>query len=613
MGLPNGVRPISPTPPGELIAEVEEDYFSRPVPQTKKAEMVRRKHFNFWNDMPSEIRIQILSFLNPKEIIRCSSISKTWQKMCFDGQLWQNMDTSDYYRDIPADALVKIIASAGPFVRDLNLRGCVQLRERWGSQGLADACKNLENFSLEGCLIDRTSVHSFLLANNRLVHINLSGLASVTNSAMKLIATNCPKLEHLNVTWCINVDARGLRKVVEQCSNLKDLRAGETRGWDDVSFTHELFKRNTLERLILTNCESLNDESLSALIVGVDGEVDYVTGRIICPPRNLKHLDLTRCRGLTNDAVKTLAHNLPGLEGLQLSKCSPLTDDGLLELLPTLPALTHLDLEELESLTNATLQALADSPASQSLKHLSISYCENLGDVGMLPVIRSCPRLESLDMDNTRISDLVLMEAASCIRERNKAAASRADLLAEGCVNVGLRMVVFDCANVTWTGVREILSRNAELVKPCLTRQPPPSRVASPDSLAESTLSSPTSTLPTGSRLSRRQVTPQYEHSIISLKAFYTWQPTVNEHMKRVQRGDFIAARRLERKWAEWMMVGEEAALGGRRRRRRMREAMEAVQGEEGDVTADNGLVIGRRRRARSGPVGGSGGSCVMM
>jgi F-box/leucine-rich repeat protein 2/20 len=391
------------------------------------------------------------------------------------------------------------------------------------------------------------------------------------------------------------------------------LRAGETRGWDDVSFTHELFKRNALERLILTNCESLNDESLSALIVGVDGEVDHLTGRIICPPRNLKHLDLTRCRELTDDAIKTLAYNLPGLEGLQLSKCSPLTDDSLIELLPTLLSLTHLDLEEVENITNATLQALAVSPASQTLRHLSISYCENLGDVGMLPVIRSCPRLESLDMDNTRISDLVLMEAASCIRERNQAAASRADLLAEGCVNVGLRMAVFDCANVTWTGVREVLSRNAEMVKPCLARQPTPSKVAPPDSSSESMSSSTTSTFPKGSRLSRRQLTPQYEHSIISLKAFYTWQPTINEHMKRVQRCDFIAARRLERKWAEWMMVGEEAALGGRRRRRRMREAMEAILGEEGDVTADNGLVVGRRRRARSGPTGGSSGSCVMM
>ena len=192
--------------------------------------------------MPSELRVEILAYLQPREIVRCSSISKLWHRTCFDGQLWAKLDTSEFYRDISADALVNIIASAGPFVRDLNLRGCVQLREKWSSKGLADACRNLENFSLEGCLIDRTSIHCFLLQNNRLVHINLSGLAGATNSAMKIIGQHCPKVEHLNVTWCNNVDTRGLRRVVDGCPNLKDLRAGEVRGWDDESFMFELFK-----------------------------------------------------------------------------------------------------------------------------------------------------------------------------------------------------------------------------------------------------------------------------------------------------------------------------------------------------------------------------------
>ena len=123
------------------------------------------------------------------------------------------MDALDLDR-ITADALVHIITAAGPFVRDLNLRGCVQLREQWSKKGLVDACRNLENFSLEGCRIDRTSIHCFLLQNKSLVHVNLSGLAGATNAAMKILATHCPRVEHLNVSWCNNIDARGIRRVV---------------------------------------------------------------------------------------------------------------------------------------------------------------------------------------------------------------------------------------------------------------------------------------------------------------------------------------------------------------------------------------------------------------
>ncbi|KAF2183025.1 RNI-like protein [Zopfia rhizophila CBS 207.26] len=565
--LPSEFRPLS-----RDGLESDSDYFSRPV----RKRIQRRENFNFWADMPTEIRMHILRYLKPKEIVRCSAVSKSWHAMCFDGQLWSDLDTSEYYRDITAFALVNIITSAGPFVRDLNLRGCVQLRDHWGKDRLAGACRNLENFSLEGCRIDRTSIHCFLLQNNRLVHVNLSGLAGATNAAMKILASHCPRVEHLNISWCNNIDTRGLRKVVEGCPKLRDLRAGEVRGWDDVDFMFELFKRNTLERLVLMNCDSLNDDSLAALIEGVDSEVDVLTDRPIVPPRRLKHLDITRCRGISDTGVKTLANNVPYLEGLQLSKCHALTDSALTSLLPTCPVLTHLDLEELDGLTNETLKTLTISPCATHLRHLCISYCENMGDSGMLPVLKASPSLTSLDMDNTRISDLVLAEAAASIRTRNRTARA---LSGSERPHIGLKIVAYDCANVTWTGVREVLSRNAEISRP------------SPKSAS---------------------TTPTYPREIIGLKCFYNWQPTVEEHTKRVLRGDFAAAARLERKWVDWMMLNEEAGREGtpgrRRRLRRAREAqlLHADEEEGGAGVATGG--IGRRRRARSGP-----GGCIVM
>jgi F-box/leucine-rich repeat protein 2/20 len=613
VALPNNLRPNSPlgSPDSFAITEADE-YFPCQATVTATTDNLQRRGINFWNDMPSELRIQILSFLTPKEIVQASAVSKAWHNYCFDGQLWRTLDVSDYYRDIPAEALVKIISTAGPFVRDLNLRGCVQLREKWSMNGLVESCQNVENFSLEGCLIDRASVHCFLLQNPRLVHINVSGLPSITNAALKIIGQHCPKLELLNITWCQNVDTRGIKRVLDGCPNLKDLRAGEVRGWEDVSFALELHRQNKLERLVLTNCDTLSDDSLAALIIGKeqDGkepETDWLTGRYIVPPRALKHLDLTKCKTITDEGFKLLAHNLPLLEGLQISKCTGLTDTALIEVLPTFPNLTHLDLEELDTVSNEALQAIATSPAAITLRHLSISYCEAVTDAGMVPFIKACRNLEQIDMDNTRVSDLCLIEAAASIRERNRAAAREYDG-SKGIPGVltGLKLIVYDCPNVTWMGVREVLSRNAELAwsPPVI----PPSNVVIPPAADATSLA--IASLKSHAANHAKQAAPSYPHTTISLKAFYTWQPTINEHAKRINACEFHRARRLERKWAEYMMCGEEANHGGRRRRRRMREALEAMAGEESDTVGNGG--IGRRRRARSAPLGGNGGCSIM-
>ncbi|KAL5361971.1 hypothetical protein BJX96DRAFT_166295 [Aspergillus floccosus] len=562
-----------------------------------------KKVFDFWGNLPDEIKMDILLYLTPKEIIRCSAVSKTWYKMCYDGQLWTNVDTSEYYRDIPSDFLVKLIKTGGPFVRHLNLRGCIQLCDKWQAEGesITDLCRNVVNFSLEGCRIDKTSVHYFLLRNPRLEYINVSGLTSVTNSAMKIIAQSCPHLEILNVSWCTGVTTAGLKRVVKACPNLKDLRASEIHGFDDTSFALQLFEQNTLERLIMSRSD-LTDESLKVLMHGENPVMDLLLDRPIVPPRRLKHLDLHQCPDLTDDGVKSLAHNVPYLEGLQLSQCPELSDDSITAVIRTTPCLTHLELEDMERITNNTLIELAKSPCAVHLQHLNVSYCEALGDIGMLQVMKSCLSLRSVEMDNTRVSDLTLMEASSRIRKRG---------YGESLPKIGLRLVVFDCANVTWAGVREVLSSNAYIPRKRKS-VPTISVVAQTVESTPVTQGNQPGQLAPNMPMVMSSITPPppptvYPNEIIYLKCFYGWQMTVDEHNKRVLRGDLSAASRLDRKWADYMMATEEAGAvgaGARRRRRRAREAERLYNAEDEE---EEGMGIGRRRRAQSG------GSCVVM
>lgn len=526
----------------------------------------RRRNFQLWASMPHEIKIHVLSFLRPKELVRASRVSKEFYKACFDGQLWTCFDASEFYKDIPADSLAKIVLAAGPFVKDLNLRGCVQVEHYKRAEAMVKACKNLMTATLEGCRnFQRTTLHNLLKSNEKLAQLNLTGLTAVTNATCKVVAQSCPQLEMFNVSWCKHMDARGIRAVVEGCPKLKDLRAGEIRGFDNTDVALALFNTNNLERLVLSGCEELTDNALRTMIHGHEPEIDILTERPIVPARKLRHLDLSRCTRLSNAGVSALGHLVPDLEGLQLTGITALTDAALEPILTSAPRLTHLELEDLSNLTNSLLsEHLAKAPCAPILTHLSVSYCESIGDSGMLPLLRACHSLRSLDADNTRISDLSLAEAAAMVRKRSLCPLTPSNRRPP--VSVGLSMVVYDCPHVTWTGAREVLNRNAEA-----------------------------NTKPVGGL---------YATEIISLRCFYGWQMTVDEHTKRVLRGDSQAACRLERKWADYMQANEEAGVagaGGRRRRRRAREAQLVHANEE-----DGGVVVGRRRARTAG-------ACLVM
>ncbi|KAI9737716.1 MAG: hypothetical protein M1818_005720 [Claussenomyces sp. TS43310] len=558
-GTSSGLRKHSDIP------ELVEDYFSHPMVTTKPSP----KDFDFWEHIPYEVKIAILSFLKPKELVKASIVNKSFHRICFDGQLWTCFDASDFYKDIPAASLAKIIVAAGPFVKDLNLRGCVQVEHYQRAEVIAKACRNLVRATLEGCRnFKRHTLHTLLANNERLAHVNLTGLVAVNNQTCKIIARSCPQLESLNVSWCTHMDAQGIKTVINGCPKLRDLRAGEIRGFGAHDVAESIFHAGGLERLVLSGCSDIDDNALQIMVNGIDPQLDILEDRPIVPPRKFRHLDLSRCHLLTERGLKALAHNVPNLQGLQLSGCTELTDAALEGLLATTPRLTHLDLEELSNLTNSLLsEHLAKSPCAGRLEQLSISYCENIGDSGVLPVIKECKNLRNIDMDNTRISDLVLAEAAYMVRERSVRSTN-----AKSRPRVTLSMVVFDCQNVSWTGVREVLSRNAEIKRP------------------------------SGESARAYGSSATYPTELIAIKCFYGYQMTVDEHIRRVLDGNFAGAARLERKWADHMMMSEEVGLNGsgaRRRRRRLREAaMLHADEEEGGIGMGG---IGRRRRARSG------------
>ncbi|CAK7567750.1 MAG: hypothetical protein SEPTF4163_005718 [Sporothrix epigloea] len=537
---------------------------SMPLPRPKP----KKTFAQLWDSLPHEVQVHTFRQLQPKEIIRVSRVNKKFHKLCFDGQLWTTFDASEFYQEIPVKALAKIMISAGPFVKDLNLRGCIQMESYQDALLMASACNNLVNANLEGAFIESEKVEELLRRNQKLAHINLTGLTCVYNETCFTLAEHCTQLELLNLSWCRNTTAIGVQTVLRSCPKLRDLRVGEVTGFDSLEVAKTFFETNRLERLVMSGCCDLTDSSLKAMLHGIDPQIDLLTDRPVVPPRHLRHLDLSRCTRLTDRGVASLGYCVPNLEGLVLSGCATLTDRALEPIFASAPKLSHLDLEDLVELKNELFsKCLAKSECAKTLKHLSISYCEDVGDAGMIPVFRSCTNLRSVEMDNTRVSDLSLTEAAAMVRTRASRAIIRTDR-----PYIGLSLTVFDCPNISQTGVREIMTRNAEMLLP-------------PQSESAGAVSAHLYQCPA---------------EIISLKCFYGWQMTVDEHTKRIMRGHLAAANRLQRKWADYIQAIEEANASGahgRRRRRRAREARQVHADEEAAAVGTGlGMTIGRRR-----------------
>ncbi|RKF63905.1 F-box/LRR-repeat protein 2 [Erysiphe neolycopersici] len=522
-----------------MTSETHENYFYNKYMDMATSELPNwHTNFDFWAEIPHEIALGIFFYLSPKELVRVSIVNRRFHNLCYDGQLWMSFDASKFYKEISAESLMKILVSAGSFVKTLNLRGCIQVEHYKRAEAVAKACNNLINITLEGCRnFQHSTLHSLLMRNIKLVNLNLTGLVAVTNGTCKIIVQTCPRLESLDISGCIRMDARGIRMLVQGCKKLKDLRTREIRGIDCIELAQDIFETNVLERLVFSGCTDLTDQALRTMMHGKDPEIDILTNLPLVPMRKLRYLDISRCHRITDFGIKSLAHLTFDLQGLLLSGCSRIGNEGLKDVVTSTPHLTHLDLEELSNLTNDFFkEVLAKAPCALTLKHLSISCCDQVGDPGMVPIFRSCTNLQNVELDNTNISDLVLSEAANMLQSRRKIKMGPIS-----CPIIGLRLVVYDCHNVTWAGIREIMSRNSDVQK------------------------------------SNSDEIPAQITELISLRCYYCWQMTVDEHTKRLVRGDLLAAHRLEKLWADWIISNEETSAHGsgirRRRRRRVRDA----------------------------------------
>ncbi|THV06593.1 RNI-like protein, partial [Dendrothele bispora CBS 962.96] len=422
-----------------------------------------------------------------RELVKLSRVSKSWKALVFDGQLWNALGL----RPLPGMHKSQLLALSdigGHFSTSLNFAGHVHLNTLsditeklclTSPLSIPSASTQLTSVNLRGCInLTSRSLHHLLVRSPMLEKLCLKGLNVVTNTTCDILAMYCPRITVLDLSRCLNMDAEGIQRLASAFKArgdrllLKELRLSGLKKVDDKMMATLGAVTPFLEVLDLSYSRKLHNSALDAFValdedqeIGDDVETVLLTsselGRDLSDSTRyrrrvtrLRHLSLTSCVLLTDQACSNLVHAVPQLELLELADIGEdLKDDGLVRLLSTTPLIRKLDLEDAGDITDSVLAAVTPTqedpeetstiPSTslvepgQALEHLVISYASNIGDDALLTLVRRCRRLTVLEADNTRIGPEVLREFVTLCRLRKL---DNAKIVAVDCrmINDGL-------------------------------------------------------------------------------------------------------------------------------------------------------------------------------
>jgi len=173
-------------------------------------------------------------------------VSKAWQALCFDGQLWPLMDLAPFASHLRPQTIRRIVDSSRDFITELSLRGMDALCARdlmpaiVGSSATREApCgfPNLTSLDLRGCKsLDPETIQALICAAPKLRSINLKGVQAVTSEVVRELARSSQHLESLDVSRCWNISLCDicvfLRTVTkDQAASIKVLRVGGLKAY----------------------------------------------------------------------------------------------------------------------------------------------------------------------------------------------------------------------------------------------------------------------------------------------------------------------------------------------------------------------------------------------
>lgn len=311
------------------------------------------------------------------------ALASTCKSLCSFSKAWPQ-----YWAHLSLSACPRFLeegtAAAARFrgVKSLDLQFCNALRDtHLVREALPPALCRL---NLDAChAVTDKGVKSFADAcGKHIAALSLYWNTRITDSAALSIALRCgPTLTSLCLSGCQHITSTGVLSLASRCRNLVMLDLTRMPRVDDTALGAIIQANAGLCELYLFASSQYSDAPLLTLAARCS---------------NLRHLDCTGLRRLTDTAICAIASNCRELRTLILSWVVELTDRAVIALSQGCPLLATLSLHGIKGVSDVGLAALAQH-LSKTMAALDVRGCILLqdGDYWAEGLRAAFPKLQS--------------------------------------------------------------------------------------------------------------------------------------------------------------------------------------------------------------------------
>nr|GEZ74087.1 hypothetical protein [Tanacetum cinerariifolium] len=207
------------------------------------------------------------------------------------------------------DSGLRQLQNYGSKLRSLYLHDLFKVTNK-GISYIASGCPLLSVISLSFCKITNRGLKNLSKSCKYLKEVNLFCCANITDNGIRSLNQNCRKLRTLNIGMCQNISGVGFQGCLPTLACLK----AHSCVLSSTGIT-EMLSGGGLEYLNLANIICIGYNGLAAIGLGFAA--------------NLKILDFNKCRFVTDDVVLSIAKGCPLLQEWNLSHCDRIGTSAL--------------------------------------------------------------------------------------------------------------------------------------------------------------------------------------------------------------------------------------------------------------------------------------------
>ncbi|KAK1170404.1 F-box/LRR-repeat protein 4-like [Acipenser oxyrinchus oxyrinchus] len=314
----------------------------------------------YFDKLPYELIQLLLDHLTLPDLCRLAQTCKLLYQHCCDPLQYIQLSLQPYWARVN-DAALDHLQSRCTLIQRLNL----SWSGNRGAISVPGFCRFLK------------------VCGSQLVCLELACCHFLNEACLEVIAQMCPNLQELNLSSCDRLHPQAFSHI----SKLVGLR-------------RLLLYRTKIEQTallnILTYCTDLRHLNLGSCVMIED--YDVIASMLSAKSKNLKSLDIWRCKNITEKGISELVSGCRLLEELDLGWCSTLQSSTgcFVHLARHLPKLRKFFVTANRTVCDTDVEELAAN--CPNLQHLDLLGTRMVSPASLRKLLQSCKNLLLLDV-----------------------------------------------------------------------------------------------------------------------------------------------------------------------------------------------------------------------